>query len=98
MIDIVVINKLTNEILHQIEKDGIRRCVEMAYTVGYEAGSKSRSNQKEVCQYDLNGIFIQKFDSAAEAERILHIYHGGVTDCCKGKIKMAKQFIFKYGT
>lgn len=49
---------------------------------------------KKVIQYDKNGNIITKFKSCAEATRITKINH--ISDCCRGKVKTAGGFIWKY--
>ena len=49
---------------------------------------ENHPNRKEVCQYDLDGNYIQTFDSIADAQRAVGI-KSGVRLCCQGKIKQA---------
>jgi hypothetical protein len=48
-----MIIRITNEILHQVDVEGIRSCIKMAYAIGFDEGNKSRSNQKEVMQLSI---------------------------------------------
>lgn len=51
--------------------------------------------QINVYQYDKNGKFIKKYNSATEAERILNISCPHIIECCKGKRKTAGGYIWK---
>lgn len=52
---------------------------------------------KEVYQYDLNGKFINKYKSTGEAARSLGVCSGShIGECCRGKIKQYKGFIWRY--
>jgi hypothetical protein len=51
---------------------------------------------KEVFQYDLQNNFIQKFGSTREASRSLKIDQGNISLCCRGKLKTAGGYTWKY--
>lgn len=53
--------------------------------------------QKPVSQYDKNGNFIKDWDSITQIEIELNYGKGsGVGQCCRGKQKSAKGFIWKF--
>ena len=53
--------------------------------------------QKSVNQYDLEDNFIQKWDSASKAGKAFGTVSGtNITACCKGKLKTAYKFKWKY--
>ena len=56
---------------------------------------ENQPNRKEVCQYDLDGNYIQTFDSIADAQRAVGI-KSGVRLCCQGKIKQAGGYKWKF--
>lgn len=56
---------------------------------------ENHPNRKEVCQYDLDGNYIQIFDSIADAQRAVGI-KSGVRLCCQGKIKQAGGYKWKF--
>jgi len=47
-------------------------------------------------QYDLNGNFIKRWDSAREAQKELGIFESNINKCCNGIIKTYKGYIWKY--
>ncbi len=53
-------------------------------------------NSKAVAQYDLNGIFIREFKSAAEAARTLGINKSNVSQVCLGYRKTCFKSIWKF--
>lgn len=66
---------------------------ELGQTKNYENKGKA----KQVYQYDLNGKFINKFNSTGEAARTLGLSTSShIGECCRGKIKTYKGFIWKY--
>ena len=50
----------------------------------------------KINQYTLDGEFIQEWLSAKEIERQLGFAHENIAKCCKGKIKYAYGFLWKY--
>jgi group I intron endonuclease len=66
-----------------------------------EQGKKLRnsiaeSNKKPTYQYSKDGTFIGEWDSGTEAWQTLGIQRGDISACCKGKIKSAGGFVWKY--
>lgn len=58
---------------------------------------KNLGKAKEVYQYDLKGKFINSYSSAGEAARSLGVKnHSHISECCRGKIKSYKGFIWRY--
>jgi len=48
-----------------------------------------------VFQFDLNGNFINKFNSLREAEKVTGINHGNISKCCNNIFKHTGGYIFK---
>jgi hypothetical protein len=44
----------------------------------------------------MNGDFIAEYESGAEASRIVGISSGQLSDCCNGKHKFGKGYIWSY--
>lgn len=53
-------------------------------------------NSKTVYQYDLNGNFIKEWSSATEVERQLGYSQSSICDCCNGRYKQSKGYIWSY--
>ena len=51
---------------------------------------------KKVNQYDLDGIFIQEHNSIQEATISINGTNGNISNCCNGKSKTYKGFIWKH--
>ena len=64
--------------------------------VAKRAKTLQKSIGVRVEQYTLDGQYIQTFNSANEVQRLLGIWSAGVLDCCKGKFKSSKGYIWKY--
>jgi hypothetical protein len=56
----------------------------------------SRSKNKAILQYDLEGNFIKEWESITKASTILHINHSCISACCLGNQKKTKKYIWKY--
>lgn len=55
------------------------------------------NNNKPVDQYTREGIFIASYDSAKNAAISLgKYYYSPITTCCKGKIKTAFDYVWRY--
>jgi len=60
---------------------------------------RQRSNAYKaiaVQQYDLNNQLIQEFNSISEASKVTNIPTGNISKNCKGKLKTAGGYIWKY--
>ncbi len=57
---------------------------------------KNHPNSKSVNQYTLDNVFIKSWESTKNIERELKIHHSHISKCCKGKIKTAGGYIWKY--
>lgn len=61
--------------------------------------NSDKHNEKKkikVNQYNKAGDFIKTWDSAADVERELRICHSNVAACCRGKVKSAGGFKWRY--
>lgn len=56
----------------------------------------SDNNRRKILCYDLNGNFVKEFKSLIFAEKELGLHYQSISDCCRGKVKKVKDFIFKY--
>ena len=54
------------------------------------------NHSKEVLQYDLNGNFINEYESATEASRVLNLTRSSITFCASGRYHTCGGFIWKY--
>jgi hypothetical protein len=52
--------------------------------------------KKPINQYDLQGNFIKKWDSATDIANNWNVSSSSISQCCKGKLKTAHKFIWKY--
>ena len=58
---------------------------------------KNLGKAKEVYQYDLNGKFINKYYSTGAAARSIGAKNSShIGECCRGKLKQYKGFIWRY--
>lgn len=73
-----------------------------AYNNNYGIQSKdgrrktSKKRIKKVCQFDKNGNLINIFDGIRLAEEKTGIDNSNICACCKGKVKSAGGYIWKY--
>ena len=57
---------------------------------------KNNPRAKRVAQYDKQGNLIKIWDYAKQASKELRIAQGSICQCCKGKIKTAGGYIWRY--
>jgi len=58
--------------------------------------NKYDSSRKIVHQFDLSNNFLREWKSTIEIQNILNIPNSNISDCCRGKQKTCKGFIWKY--
>lgn len=58
----------------------------------------NRFNAKAILQYDSNGILLNVFRSAVEAEKVIGISAGSISKCCHGKMPYAGKahYVFRF--
>jgi group I intron endonuclease len=56
----------------------------------------AEKNRKSITQYEKDGRFIRIWSSGTEVEQTLGISGGNISACCRGKLKSAGGFIWKY--
>ena len=54
------------------------------------------NSTKKIVQYDLQMNKIKEFNSQMEASKELKIHNSNISSCCRGKVKSAGGFIFKF--
>lgn len=90
-------NKLNNRVSNLEWCSRIYNC---NYATRKDRISKALTNRKDlsktVLQYDKNGIFINEYLSTREAERNTGIHQGDIVCVCKGKLKSAGGYVWKY--
>lgn len=52
--------------------------------------------KSKVSQFTLEGEYLRSFSSANEAEKFTSVSRGAILRCCKGKVKRAGNFIWRY--
>ena len=88
--DIIGCNRLDNSRGHT--KDNVEPCCrECNISLG-----AIEYNSKPVCQYSIDGKFIERFESAMDAERKGGFNHSHIFECCNGKLKTHKKFKWAY--
>ena len=64
------------------------------YGTGIERSVKKRANG--VLQFTLEDILIKEYPSTKQVERELGFGQGNIVNCCKGKLKQAYGYIWRY--
>lgn len=54
------------------------------------------TKSKQVSQYNLEGKLIEKYKSSREASRHTGFAQSSISDCCRGKLKTAYGYVWKY--
>ena len=68
----------------------------VARSINYDWESKAKKCMKPITQYEKDGTFVGEWPSIKEAGKTLGIDLGNITSNCKGDIKSAGGFIWKY--
>jgi len=66
----------------------------MTWSENDRKGRKERS--KSVNQYDLEGNYLQSFDSISEAVKITGSHQSAIVECCRGNRRTTNNFKWKY--
>ena len=61
--------------------------------IAIENGRKAST---PVLKFTLDGKFLEKYSSQVEAAKNNNIRQGSVSNCCRGKVKQVKGYIYKY--
>lgn len=54
------------------------------------------AKSRKVLQYDLQGNFLQEYDSARQAAALTGINNSSISACCRGEISHTKEYQWKY--
>lgn len=95
------VNISVSLIFQELQKDTKSLCGGFYWSHEKELGEvknyRNLGRAKEVLQYDLNGKYINKYSSTGEAARSIGANNGShIGECCRGKIKQYKGFIWRY--
>src|SRR5699024_7078742 len=93
-------NKLNNNV------ENLEWCTQ-SYNSNYRGASKRRAlatdytalgnrRKKELMQYDLDGNFIRRWDSATDCAKATGYHNSGIYACCNGKLDKYKGYKWKY--
>jgi hypothetical protein len=77
---------------------GRKRSIETKYKMSIAKQGKPSNAVKYIYQYDLQGNFIKKWDSAIDAESVLKINSKDINTNCRGITKKSHGYIWKYYT
>lgn len=61
-----------------------------------ESNKHNEKKKIKINQYTKSSEFIRTWDSAADVEKELRIHHTNISACCKGKVKSAGGYKWKY--
>lgn len=79
------------------EKHSYEKLGKKAPNCGKHLGKYAKKNfSKSIVQYDLNGNYINKFESMAQATKITNISQGNISECCNKKRRIAGGYIWKF--
>ena len=76
--------------------NGLKEKIRETSKINAITARKFINNKKTVAQYDLNDNFIKKWLSASDAMKETNIDASGIIKCCRGKLKKAGGYKWKY--
>jgi len=82
-----------NEIKDDNRVENLEWC-DCKYNNNY--GTRNERISKPVYQYTKNGVFVAKYPSTREVERLFGYDSGTISACCRGKRKSAYGYIWSY--
>jgi len=88
--------KLAHFACNAIKSDSMDYEAEGQCLNNYKPKLKTNSGAKAVLQYTRNGMLVQRFQSATEAERVTGIYRKGIQRCARGECAICKGYVWKY--
>lgn len=101
-----ILEEVPVDILNEREKYWIQKYQAQDIKYGYnlkpgganqDFQAKESTNTKyKVCQYDLQGRFLQEYESLAQAAKEQGIIYQAISQCCRGEIEYYKDSIWRY--
>lgn len=91
--------KMEKPSIDRINNDGnytFNNCQYIELFENHQKMIKEKNLRKPILQYDLNGKFIQEWESIKQAERILNLSVGCITRCCHKIQKTAYNYIWRF--
>ena len=90
-------NKKNNNV-NNLEWCNRQHNMQEAFRLGLVGRPKSKEHykSKKVNQYDLEGNLIKTWDCIRDIERELNFRHTNIGACCRGKLKRAYGYVWKY--
>lgn len=94
--------KKTNNCVENLEWMTMRENVQAAYKMGIHKNTrikkfgKDNHISKSIIQFDLNGNEISRFNSIADACRLLNGYPSGISGVCSGKVNYNTAYGYKW--
>lgn len=93
----------SKEYIYQLKAEGVKRLADIVYydyrmkdLDSFRVIPEKKKKTKIVYQYDLNGVFIKKWNSLKEAAEKLKVNSNNISCCCSGKMKTCKGYKWSY--
>lgn len=87
---------ITKEVVRNIPSEESRLKHSITKKKMFEEGIIPKFNTKEIYQYNLDGNFVKKFDSIADACKELQCHPSGINRCARGIYEQQVGFQWKY--
>ena len=85
--------------LDKLEKEHIKQYNSLSCNNGYNlsvGGQASNTCQKQIDQYNIDGLYIKTWDSMTDVSDFYHITKASVSACCRGKSKSCAGYVWRF--
>lgn len=92
-------NSLKGHIVSETTRNKIRQARFQQKNLNLVGAKKGKNNPraKRIIVFDNNGTIINVFETIKDASTFYGVCHQSISDCCRGKLKTVKGYIFAYG-
>ena len=89
---------VTRSMHSKLHREQMKKCAELGGKIGGKSPSKIEKQSIPILQFTKDGTFVKEWQSSHEAGRSLGISPSHICQCCKGRLKSAGGFVWRYAS